>query len=68
MSIIGHDSKNLKVAKELVTHYLRCADPSLTLTRMQYPAMVCNTRNRKPAFYAGFAHPCNAQQPLTAHS
>jgi hypothetical protein len=68
VSIIGHDGKNLKVAKELMTHYLRCADPSLTLTRTQYPAMVCNTRNRKPAFYAGFAISYHTRQPLTAHS
>ena len=25
VSILGHGSKDLKVAKELVTHYLRCA-------------------------------------------
>jgi hypothetical protein len=24
--------------------------------------------NRKPVVYAGFANPCNPQQPLTAHS
>jgi hypothetical protein len=24
--------------------------------------------NRKPFVYGGFANPCNAQQPLTAHS
>jgi len=43
-------------------------DPNLTLTRMQYPAIVGNTENRKPSFYAEFANPCNAQQLLTAHS
>ncbi len=43
-------------------------DPNLTLTRTQYPAIVGNTGNRKPFTYAGFASPCNAQQPLTAHS
>ena len=68
MSIIGHDSKNLKVAKEPVTHYLRCADPSLTLTRTQHPAIVGNAGNRIPFVYAGFADPCNPLQPLTNHS
>jgi hypothetical protein len=29
---------------------------------------VSNTGNCKPLSYAGFANPCNAQQPLTAHS
>jgi hypothetical protein len=29
---------------------------------------VGNTGNRKPLVYAGSANPCNAQQPLTAHS
>jgi hypothetical protein len=29
---------------------------------------VGNAGNRNPVFYAGFANPCNAQQPLTAHS
>jgi hypothetical protein len=43
-------------------------DPSLTLTRMQYPAIVGNIGNRKPVVYAGYANPCNVQQPLTAHS
>jgi hypothetical protein len=40
----------------------------LTLTRTQHPAIVGNAGNRKPFVYAGFANPCNAQQPLTAHS
>jgi hypothetical protein len=43
-------------------------DPNLPLTRMQCPAILGNTENRKPFTYAGFANPCNAQQPLTAHS
>ncbi len=43
-------------------------DPNLTLTRMQRPAMVGNAGNKKALTYAGFANPCNAQQPLTAHS
>ena len=46
----------------------RHPDPSLTLTRVQSPAIVGNTGNRKPFTYAGVAYPCNAQQPLTAHS
>jgi hypothetical protein len=46
----------------------RILDPNLTLTRTQYPATESNTGNRKPFVYAGFANPCNAQQPLTAHS
>jgi hypothetical protein len=40
----------------------------LTLTRVQYPAIVGNAGNRKPFVYAGIANLCNAQQPLTAHS
>jgi hypothetical protein len=47
---------------------LRPVDPNLTLTRMQYPAIVGKTENRKPFRYAGFANLCNLQQPLTAHS
>ena len=47
---------------------LTTLDPSLTLTRTQYPAIVGNARTRKPFVYAGFANPCNAQQLLTAHS
>ena len=46
----------------------RPLDPSLTLTRTQRPAIVSNPENRKPFTYAGFANPCNPQQPLTAHS
>jgi hypothetical protein len=47
---------------------LTTLDPNLTLTRTQYPAIVSNAGNRKPFIYAGFASPCNAQQPMTAHS
>jgi hypothetical protein len=36
-------------------------DPSLTLTRTQYPATVSNTGNREPVFYVGLANPCNPQ-------
>jgi hypothetical protein len=43
-------------------------DPSLILTRTQYPAIVSNRENRKPFTYARFASVSNAQQPLTAHS
>jgi len=43
-------------------------DPSLTLTRTQYPAIVGNTGNTNPFRYRGFANSCNAQQHLTAHS
>jgi hypothetical protein len=43
-------------------------DPSLTLTRTQYPAIPGKAGNRNPVVYAGFANPCNPQQPLTAHS
>ncbi len=43
-------------------------DPNLTLTRTQYPAIACNRENIEPFTYAGFAIPCNTQQPLTAHS
>src|SRR5215213_3607942 len=47
---------------------LTTLDPSLTLTRTQYPAIVSNRGNKEPLTYAGFAILCNAQQPLTAHS
>jgi hypothetical protein len=47
---------------------LTTLDPSLTLTRTQYPAIVGKAGNRKPVVYAGFATPCNPQQLLTAHS
>jgi hypothetical protein len=57
-----------RCAKEPAPRNLRLADPSLTLTRTQYPAIVGNTGNRKPLTYAEIASPCNAQQPLTAHS
>jgi hypothetical protein len=43
-------------------------DPSLTLTRTQHPAILGRRGNRKPLTYGGFASPCNALQPLTAHS
>ena len=43
-------------------------DPSLTLTRTQYPAMVGNAGNRNSLIYGDNANPCNPQQPLTAHS
>jgi hypothetical protein len=35
---------------------------------MQCPALVSNAENRKSFVYQGFARPCNAEQPLTAHS
>src|SRR5215208_4117990 len=43
-------------------------DPSLTLTRTQYPAIPGNRRNKGSLTYAGFASQRNPQQPLTAHS
>jgi len=54
--------------KEPATRNPRTLDPSLTLTRVQCPAIVGNTGNRKPLSYTGFANSCNAEQPLTAHS
>jgi hypothetical protein len=42
--------------------------PSLTLTRTQYSAIPSNRGNERSLTYAEFANPCNAQQPLTAHS
>jgi hypothetical protein len=59
---------NRRCAKEPAPRNLRLADPSLTLTRTQYPAIVCKAGNRNPFIYAGFANPYNAQQPLTTHS
>jgi hypothetical protein len=43
-------------------------DPSLTLTRTQHAAIPGNRRNKRSLIYAGYANPCNPQQPLTAHS
>jgi hypothetical protein len=43
-------------------------DPSLTLTQMQCPAIVSDTRNIKPVVHPGFASLCKAKQPRTAHS
>ena len=58
----------MRFAKEVTTRNSRTIDPSLTLTRTQYPATVSNRENRNPSTYAEFANSCNAQQPLTAHS
>jgi hypothetical protein len=55
-------------ANELARRNPPTPDPSLTLTRTQYPAIVGSTGNRKHLTYAGFANLCNIQQPLTAHS
>jgi hypothetical protein len=57
-----------RCAKEPAPRNLRLADPSLTLTRTPYPAIVGNAGNRRPLIYAGFASQRNPQQPLTAHS
>jgi hypothetical protein len=57
-----------RCAKEPAPRNLRLADPNLTLTRMQCRAIVGNTGHRRCDIYAGFANPCNAQQPLTVHS
>jgi hypothetical protein len=46
----------------------RTPDPSLTLTRMQCPAIVGKAENRKPVARAEYANPCNAHQPQAAHS
>jgi hypothetical protein len=40
----------------------------LTLTPTQYPATLGKRVNKRSLIYAGFATPCNTQQPLTAHS
>ena len=55
-------------ANELARRNPPTPDPSLTLTRTQYPALVGNTENTRPFVYAGFASLCNTQQRLTAHS
>src|SRR5215216_7045796 len=47
---------------------LTTLDPSLTLTRTQYPAIVSNRGNKEPHTYEKFASLCNTQQPLTANS
>src|SRR5215203_3737989 len=47
---------------------LTTLDPSLTLTRTQYPAIVGKAGNRKPFAYAGIASPCKPLQRMTARS
>jgi hypothetical protein len=49
-------------------HRLFTLDPSLTLTRTQYPAIVSKRGKEESLIYAEFASPCNPQQLLTAHS
>jgi hypothetical protein len=44
-------------AKEPATRNLRTLDPSLTLTRTQYPAIVGNRGNKEPRSYAGKCRP-----------
>ena len=55
-------------AKESATRNVRALDPSLTLTRTQYPAMVGKRGNENPLRIAGFAIPCTFLQRMTAHS
>jgi hypothetical protein len=55
-------------AKESATRNVLALDPSLTLTRTQYPAKVGNLGNKKPFAYEEFARLRNVQQPPTAHS
>jgi hypothetical protein len=55
-------------ANELARRNPPTPDPSLTLTRTQYPAIVGNTENTRPFAYARFARLCNTQQPLSDHS
>src|SRR3712207_7409745 len=43
-------------------------DPDLTLTRTHHAAIPGNRGSNKSLIYAGFAHPCNIQQRLSAHS
>jgi hypothetical protein len=43
-------------------------DPILTLSQMQLAAIPGKRGKEESLIYAGFAIPCNAQQPLTAHS
>ena len=57
-----------RCAKEPAPRNRRLADPNLTLTRTQCPAIASNRGNKKSPTYAEFANPCNPQQPLTAHS
>src|SRR5215217_6261940 len=58
-------------AKEPATLYARTLDsidPSLTLTRTQYPATVGDAGNRKPLRNTEIASVCNAKKHPTAHS
>jgi hypothetical protein len=43
-------------------------DPSLTLTRMQYPAIVGKAEKRNLPRNAAIATPCKSLQRLTDHS
>ena len=70
LTVAGGTSSTLLAyhANEAATRNPRTLDPSLTLTRTQYPATVTNAGKRKPFVYAGYAIPCTPLQPLTAHS
>jgi hypothetical protein len=57
-----------EVYSEVAMPLLTPPDPSLTLTRTQHPAIVGKAGNNESLTYAGFANPCNPQQPMTAHS
>jgi hypothetical protein len=57
-----------KNQRRIIYGVLILLDPSLTLTRTQYRAIVGKAGNKKALTYAGFANLCNAQQPMTAHS
>jgi len=56
------------VDEAAVDRAAQALDPSLTLTRIQYPAIVGKIGNRKPVVYAKFTNPCNSQQYQTAHA
>jgi hypothetical protein len=54
--------------RRVVHGVLTPLDPSLTLTHTQHPAMMGKAEKKKRVNFAGFASPCNLQQPSTAHS
>jgi hypothetical protein len=63
-----NNQSRMRFAKEVTSRNSRTLDPNLTLTQTQCSAIVGKRENKNPLRNAAIANPCNAQQPLTAHS